>query len=245
MRIYLSPRRFSLYQECPRCFFDETFLKLKRPRGAYPTLPGAIDERMKAYCDTYRQQGILPIQLKNFVDGMEFLQDQKAIDRMRFWKEGLSTTVERTVDYAGKPTTHAYYIQGSIDELLFDPDTDTFAIPDFKTRREAPDESYSEKYYQTSMNTYAFLLDESGLPCNGRAILWYLWPETIASVNENRLLIQFGSTCQELAVNGSVVHTMLDEIAMITPRDTILQKNIDAVRPELNSDCEYCNYKRK
>lgn len=221
------------------------FLKQKRPRGAYPTLPGAIDEVMKAHCDEARKTGLVPPQLKSFIGSHVLLEDQKAIDRMRFWKEGLTTTVERTIDYDGKAITHSYFIQGSIDDLLFDPDTDTFAIPDFKTRRSDPEPGYSEKYYQTSMDCYAFLLQEMGLEPNGQAFLWYMWPiEVHEPFPEKEIHFKFGSSVQVLHVDADKIGKMLDEIAEITPKDDILEKNWKPKRPSPNPDCEYCNYKR-
>ncbi len=245
MRVWLSPSRLSLFKDCPRCFFDEVFLKLKRPRGAYPTLPSAIDEMMKAYCDRLRAQAVLPEQLAGFVDGMELFGEQVAIDRLRDWKGGLSWTHQVTREYEGKAVSHELQVSGSVDDLLFDPDTDTFAIPDFKTRREAPDEGYSKKYYQTSMDAYAYLLEKMGWGCNGRAILWYLWPKEVTNIDHETLNIVFGSTCQELQVDGSETEQLLEQIADIVPRDSILPKYIDAKRPNVNPDCEYCNFKRQ
>lgn len=245
MKVYLSPRRLSLYKECKRCFFDETFLRLKRPRGAYPTLPGAIDEVMKTYCDQLRLSGDVPIQIKDFIGGMQLLEDQTAIDRMRFWKDGLTVSFDRTKEYNGKEIRHEYLVQGSIDELLFDPDTDTFAIPDFKTRKSCPDEGYSKKYYQTSMDTYAWLLQEMGLQPSGRALLWYLWPKVVKSLNPDEVSIEFGSTVQELHVSGEETELMLEEIVDMTPKDGMVKANYEPFRPNVNPECEYCNYKRQ
>lgn len=245
MKVYLSPRRLSLFKECKRCFFDETFLRLKRPRGAYPTLPGAVDEAMKAYCDDLRLSGDMPIQLKGFVDGMQLLEDQSAINRMRFWKDGLSVSFDRTKEYNGKEIRHEYMVQGSIDELLFDPDTDTFAIPDFKTRKSKPDEGYSKEYYQTSMDTYAWLLSEMGLEPNGVALLWYLWPLKVSSVDAENISIGFGSSVQQLEVDGKETRAMLEEIVEMTPKDGMVKANYESYRPNVNPECEYCNYKRQ
>lgn len=244
MKVYLSPKRLSLFLECRYCFFEEVFERFKRPRGAYPTLPTGIDEVLKSYCDQHRAEGTIPEQLKKFVGGHVLLENQKAIDDFRFWKKGLSATFDAEVEYSGVVRRHEYFVNGAVDELLFDPDTDTFAIPDFKTRKDEPEPEYSKKYYQITMDTYAWLLEQMGFEPNNRAFLWYLWPESIESINEKSVSIKFGSTVQELETNPERITKILNEIVEMTPKDSLLPKNLEEKRPKPNPECEYCNYRR-
>ena len=56
----LSASTLKIFQECPRCFWLHIHKRILRPRGPFPSLPSGIDRVLKAYFDTYRQQGVLP-----------------------------------------------------------------------------------------------------------------------------------------------------------------------------------------
>ena len=67
----LSWRQIKLYDECPRCFYNEMKLGIKRP-GLDPdsfSLPKAVDKLVKDDFDFYRkQQEPHPIMVQNNIE---------------------------------------------------------------------------------------------------------------------------------------------------------------------------------
>lgn len=248
MYVYLSPNKLSVLKDCRRCFFDEVFLKKKRPRGAYPTLPGAIDELSKQMCDDFRERGELPPGLSKHLDSVVLLDDQKAIERMRFWKEGLVTERQVTVEYSdGKAVTHTLKIQGAIDEILISSD-DAFGIVDYKTKRAQPQPEEGKKYYTVHMNVYGLLLNEMGFPPMEEAVLWYMWPTSMYpqtdDPQETRLITEWDSTVQTLPVNIDAAEEMIKDVVDMIPQNGMLEKFIKEKRPNFTPGCEYCDYRR-
>jgi hypothetical protein len=82
----LSASKLNLMKECKRCFFDANILKVERPRGIFPSLPGGVDRVMKDYLDQYRET--LPPSLKGRIPGVLW-GDIAQITKLRNWRSGL------------------------------------------------------------------------------------------------------------------------------------------------------------
>ena len=82
MKLWLSPTKMKLYEECQRCGYDDSILKLKRPRSPFPSLPNGVDNTIKRYMDSYR--GTLPPELVH-LDGHRLMDEQSTINSYREW----------------------------------------------------------------------------------------------------------------------------------------------------------------
>jgi len=56
----------ALFNNCPRCFYDQYVLKVARPRGIMATIMGGIDRAMKPFADNFA--GAMPRFLKEKVE---------------------------------------------------------------------------------------------------------------------------------------------------------------------------------
>ena len=56
----LSPSSLSVLKECPRCFWLQVNKKIRRPIGAFPSLPGGMDRILKTHFDSFRSREELP-----------------------------------------------------------------------------------------------------------------------------------------------------------------------------------------
>jgi hypothetical protein len=194
-----------------------------------------MDEILKRYTDQFR--GELPPELAH-LEGRRLVEDQNMINRYREWN-GLRCTRSVVLD---RPTTnlptrkvsHELILTGGIDDLLYNSD-DEIEIIDFKTKKGEPGDDYGEKYYQNTLDCYAFMLREQGLRVSSKAYLWYFWPESVGS----DVQIKFGQKLLYMTVNPDKTVERLDEIANSLP--TI---NMEAMkyRPASAPDCEYCSY---
>lgn len=249
MRIFLSPTTLSLFDECKRCFFDQLVLRQKRPRGAYPSLPNGVDAVLKAYTDNYR--GSLPPELKNVMKSTGVLYpEQSAIETFRDWKEGLSATINISVSapteaMPNRKITHSIQFSGSIDDLLVD-DSELHTTIDFKSKQKPPVEGEGERYYQVTMDSYAYLLNKMGMPSSDKAFLWYFWPTEIQLKGKLQKSIEhvsmsFGHKIVELKVDPQRIEDRIQAIAEMLPD---ISANAKKKQPPWNSECEYCTYRR-
>ncbi len=161
-KIYnLSPSTISLLIECPRCFWLHIKKGHKRPSGAFPSLPGGMDLKIKEYFDKYR--GSLPPEIQGKVRGVLF-EDLEILNKWRYWKTSLSFKKENVKVY------------GAFDDLLVD--GDVFIPLDYKTRGSSP-KGETLDYYLHQLDIYTLLLNRNGFKTENEAYLIYFYPKKI------------------------------------------------------------------
>lgn len=153
---FISPSALGIFKDCPRCFYLDRNMKIIRPRGIFPSLPGGVDAVMKSYHDDMRATG-------GVVDGVNLFKDQGNLALWRNWRTGM------------KIETPDYVFVGAIDDLAIESDG-TFSPYDFKSKGSEPEEDYPAKYYQTQMDSYALMLEHHGMRPSGKAYFRFVWP---------------------------------------------------------------------
>lgn len=148
----VSPARLNLLRECPRCFWLEMKLDIKRPAVPFPTLPARLDRIIQGYCERYRDTAVLPPLLQGV--GIE---GRLVSRRVKPWRE--STTGLRVLGY--------------LDELLESP-KGLYAPLDHKTRG-YPATSVNPAY-RLQLDVYTLLLEGNGLASAGFGVLVYYIP---------------------------------------------------------------------
>ena len=212
--IRLSPTTgLNLFRECPRCFWLHFNEKVHRPRGIFPSLPGGMDLVIKKYFDNYR--GDLPPEIEGRVEGV-LVKDLKLMEKWRNWRTGL--------EYHNKELDAVLF--GALDDCLID--NDYYISLDYKTRGSAPKDGDSEKYYQTQLDTYNFLLETNGYKAKDFAYLVYYYPEEVRK--------------------DGVVKFNIKPVKVKTDLNRAKKTFLDAVEllkgpiPKHHSDCEYCSW---
>lgn len=237
MKKFLSPTKMDTYRQCPRCFYNEIVLEIKRPRALYPTLPNGVDQCLKDYADKYR--GDLPPELAHLT-GYRLMDDQSLINTFRQWnglKAIRNVSVPRpTMTQPNARVNHTFIVNGGIDDLLWSPN-DEITIIDFKSKKDEPAEDYGSKYYQNNMDTYAWMLKENGYKVSKEAFLWYWWPE---EVDEQGKWV-FGNKTLHMTVDPDRMGQELDEIAGKFPgigREAMEYRKNFPSHPE----CTHCDF---
>jgi hypothetical protein len=85
MTVSLSPSSLKLFKECPRCFWIQFNKGIKRPNGAFPTLPSGMDRILKNHFDSFRDKGLLPPELQK-LEGVKLFDDVKLLE---VWRNNL------------------------------------------------------------------------------------------------------------------------------------------------------------
>ncbi|MFC1510921.1 PD-(D/E)XK nuclease family protein [Candidatus Margulisiibacteriota bacterium] len=177
-KLELSPTTgLNLFKECPRCFWLRYREGVHRPDTIFPSLPGGMDRVLKDYFDSFRRKNELPPEIVGKVVG-KLVPDAELVAKWQNWRAGL-----RFEDPKLKAT-----LRGAIDDCLLDGD---LYIPiDFKTRASPPKPGSSERYYQTQLDTYAFLLSKQDLKVADYAYLIYYFPQSVDDQHQVKLGIE-------------------------------------------------------
>jgi len=216
----LSPSALSIFKDCPRCFWMEKNLKIKRPRGIFPSLPGGMDRILKIHYDIHRSMGSIPPEVK--LQGFSLYKEISQMNRMRnSFNSGLEFNIDGNI------------LTGGIDELVHD-NNNFFSPFDYKTRGSAPKEGATEGYYGTQADTYSLLLREKGFKMSDFAFFAYYFPKD-TSADENKTVFNFNCEIVKIGVDPQRA------IDLFSSALDCLNSSI----PEASCTCEYCNYENQ
>lgn len=207
---------------CPRCFFDHNKLKLERPKGIFPSLPGGIDDRMKAYFDQYR--GSLPPILKGFLPGVLW-GDADKIRKVRHWRSNVSPLI---------PTPNGTVsLIGAFDDIL-EREDGFLSIIDGKSRGSVPDAGYAEKYGQVQADLYNLQMKMGGMNPHPETFFVYFTPQEFDSeyTLPDVLPIKFDVTVQMVIAHPE------DGMDLIMRATDILAGE----RPASDPRCAHCSW---
>jgi len=155
----LSYRTLSIFDDCPRCFYQKIKSKIDRPSEPFPSLPSGMDLLLKSYFDTWQSRGVLPKELLS-IEGISYFHDKELLRRWRGagvrWTDGVGNVLVGDLD-------HVFVKK---DKLL---------VADFKTRGFAVKRD-TARYYIKQMQVYNFLLRKEGYKTNDDALLLFYHP---------------------------------------------------------------------
>jgi hypothetical protein len=158
--VVLSPSTLSLFMDCPRCFWRHMNLGIRRPGGAFPSLPSGMDRVLKEHFDKHRTEGRLPSELDGFRG--KLFPDTGRLNEWRNNRKGL-----RYRDPSSGVT-----LMGALDDL-FVTQEGLYAPLDFKTRG-YPRKPDTHEHYQHQMDLYSFLLEKKS-PWTGQGARGFSW----------------------------------------------------------------------
>ena len=154
----LSQSSLGTFQNCPKCFWMEKNKSNPRPFGIKSSLPTAIDGLLKTMFDTHRPN--LPPALEGKLEG-HLLEDKKTIQKLRNWRSCYTVSIGENL------------LIGAFDDVLVT--REGHESLDYKSKGTAPDEGYTEKYYQKQADLLTLMLKENGVPVSGYATFAYFY----------------------------------------------------------------------
>ncbi|MFC1643644.1 PD-(D/E)XK nuclease family protein [Chlamydiota bacterium] len=212
-KLYLSPSALNIFLDCPRCFWLDKKMKIKRPRGIFPSLPGGMDFVIKNYFDKYRRDEKMPPEIEGKVEGSLY-PDLDIMERWRSWRK-------TELKYEDKDLN--VVLSGALDDCLLD---DGFYIPlDYKTRGSEL-KSDPRVYYQNQLDCYCLILEKSGFKTKNLAYLLYYWPNEVREQG----MVEFEVTPIRVETDYNTA------IKTVTDAANLLKGPM----PDSKPDCEYC-----
>lgn len=149
----VSRSKIELFMQCPRCFWLDVRLKIRRPDGPPFQINKAVDELFKKEFDTYRAKGKPhPIIVEYKVDAIPFAHDQ--IDT---WRENFTGVAS-----VHEPTN--LHVFGAVDDIWIN-SKDELMVVDYKATAKASEVSLDADWqitYKRQMEVYQWLLRSNG-----------------------------------------------------------------------------------
>jgi CRISPR/Cas system-associated exonuclease Cas4 (RecB family) len=149
----VSRSKIELFMQCPRCFWLDVRLKIKRPDGPPFNINKAIDELLKKEFDSYRVKGEPHPMMVDFgLDAIPF-----AHDSLDTWRENFVGVV-----HVHEPTN--LHVFGAIDDAWMSPDGKLMVV-DYKATakdREVSIDSDWQMSYKRQLEVYQWLLRQNG-----------------------------------------------------------------------------------
>lgn len=139
--------------QCPRCFWLDARLKIKRPSGPPFQINKAIDELFKKEFDVYRSKAEPhPLMLDNQIKAIPYAHED--LDKWRANFTGVSTLHE--------PTN--FHIFGAVDDIWVT-ENDELIVVDYKATSKNADITLDSDWqimYKRQMEIYQWLLRQNG-----------------------------------------------------------------------------------
>ena len=149
----VSRSKIELFMQCPRCFWLDARLKIKRPDGPPFNINKAIDELLKKEFDGYRMRGEPhPMMVEFGVQAVPYTHDSLDVWRENF--TGVATLHEPT-------NLHVF---GAVDDIWVT-DNDELIVVDYKATSKSSEVSIDSEWqisYKRQMEVYQCLLRQNG-----------------------------------------------------------------------------------
>ncbi len=224
----ISRSKIDLFLKCPRCFYLDRKLGIKRPSFPPFTLNSAVDNLLKNEFDLLRKNG-----------QRHKLMEKYGIEAFPYNHPNLSEWRDDHYNYVGASVLHQptnLQICGIIDDIWVN-NKKELIIVDYKatsTSKEISLDDNYKKYYKRQVEIYQWIFREKGFKVSDMSYFVF------ANADRNRPefdgKLNFKLSIVPYEGDASWVENTIFEI----------KKYLDS--PELPTpaeDCEYCNYRRK
>jgi CRISPR/Cas system-associated exonuclease Cas4 (RecB family) len=225
----ISRSKIELFTQCPRCFWLDARLKIKRPSGPPFSLNKAVDELLKKEFDSYRKIAKPhPWMLDNQIKAVPFMHED--LDKWRENFVGVGTL--------HKPTN--LYIFGAIDDVWQKEDGELIVV-DYKATAKTSEVSLDAEWqlsYKRQVEVYQWLLRQNGFKVNDLAVFVYTNGRLEPDGFNDRL--EFSTKLIRYEGDSSWVEPTIKE----------MKKCLEGDMPEvgmaaMGGVCDFCEYSKK
>ena len=215
MRTYkFSPSSLSILNDCPRCFWLHFNKGIKRPSGAFPSLPSGMDRILKAHFDTFRDRGMLPPELAELDGDVKLFSDTALLDAWRNNFKGIT--------WADKKGN---LFRGAVDNLL--QKGRKLIVLDYKTRG-YPLKDDTANHYQNQLDIYNFLLRKNSHETEDYAYLLFYHPDKVNGEGD----VIFNTDLVKMNVSPANAERIFRKALKVLEGDM----------PNPAEDCGYCRW---
>lgn len=225
----VSRSKIELYIQCPRCFWLDARLKIKRPSGPPFNINKTIDELFKKEFDMYRSKGEPhPLMSDNKIKAVPFAHQD-----LDTWRYNFTGVVAQH-----KPTN--LHVFGAIDDVWVNDDGELIVV-DYKATSKASGVSIDSEWqisYKRQLEVYQWLLRQNGFEVNDTGYFVY----TNARIDLDGFGDRLEFTTKVIPYTGSDdwVEPTLIQMKECLDSDTMPPVGTAA----MGGPCEFCAYAR-
>jgi CRISPR/Cas system-associated exonuclease Cas4 (RecB family) len=160
----VSRSKIELFMQCPRCFWLDARLKIKRPNGPPFNINKAIDELFKKEFDSYREKGEPhPLMTEYSIDAVPFAHEQ-----LNTWRYNFTGVVA-----LHKPTNLSVF--GAVDDIWINKDKELIVV-DYKATAKSTEVGIDSPWqisYKRQLEVYQWLLRQNKFKVNDTGYFVY------------------------------------------------------------------------
>lgn len=226
----VSRSKIELFVQCPRCFWLDVRLKIKRPDGPPFQINKTIDELLKKEFDNYRVKATPhPLMTENGVIAIPYSHEQ--LDKWRHNFTGVATVHE--------PTN--LHIFGAIDDVWIN-EKDELVVVDYKATSKSSEINIDADWqmsYKRQIEIYQWLLRANGFLVSNMAYFVYANGRMDVDGFYNRM--EFTTKVIPYVGNDEWVEPII-----IKMKKCMDSEKIPAMgKAAMGGDCDFCSYARK
>jgi len=215
--------------QCPRCFWLDARLKIKRPDGPPFNINKAIDELFKKEFDSYRLKGEPhPLMVEFGVPAVPFQHDQ-----LDTWRENFTGVIA-----LHKPTN--LHVFGAVDDLWVN-EAGEVIVADYKATAKDKEVDINSEWqisYKRQMEVYQWLLRQNGLPVSNTG--YFVYANGRLDLDGFYGRIEFRTKLIPYTGDDSWVEPTLEKMK------TCLEDDMPAVgKAAMGGMCDFCNYAKE
>jgi hypothetical protein len=225
----VSRSKIELFKQCPRCFWLDTRLKIKRPDGPPFQINKAIDELLKKEFDGYRLKGEPhPVMMEFGVEAIPYAHD--SLDTWRANFTGVATLHEPT-------NLHVF---GAVDDIWVNSAGELIVV-DYKATAKQSDVTLDADWqisYKRQMEVYQWLLRANGFQVSNTGYFVYCNGRLDLDGFNNR--VEFKTKVIPYIGNDDWVEPTLVDMK------ACLEDEMPAIgKAAMGGDCDFCTYARR
>ena len=228
----VSRSKIELFMQCPRCFWLDVRLKIKRPSSPPFNINKAIDELFKKEFDVYRAKGEPhPLITDNQIKAIPY--SHKDLDN---WRENFVGIV-----YVHEPTN--LHVFGAVDDVWID-DAGKLMVVDYKaTAKDKPviklgPSGTWQDMYRRQMEIYQWLLKQNGFDVSDTGYFVYATGTTDRDGFNDK--VDFETHVFPHTGSSDWVEQTLIDMKACMDSDTMPAVGTAA----MGGECEHCAYAR-
>ncbi len=225
----LSRSKIELFTQCPRCFWLDARLKIKRPSGPPFQINKAIDELFKKEFDMYRLKAKPhPLMLENKIKAIPFSHND--LDKWRHNFTGITTLHKST----------NLHIFGAIDDVWIDNDGELIVV-DYKATSKNGEVNLDADWqisYKRQLEVYQWLLRQNGFKVNNTGYFVYTNARTDLDGFYDK--VEFRTKVIPYQGDDSWVESTLSRMKVCLEGDLP-----EVGTAAMGGECDYCLYAKK
>jgi len=219
----ISRSKVQLFLDCPRCFYLDVRLGIKRPPGFPFSLNSAVDALLKKEFDVHRENKTMHPYIKE--TGLNAIPYQH--ENLDLWRNNF-----KGVSCLHKKTNFETF--GAIDDLWLNLDTNEVIVVDYKATSKNDEVTLDAEWqdgYKNQMEFYQWLLRNNGLKVANQG--WFVYCNGRKDLDGFNNHLEFIVKMLPYEGDTSWIDETLDKI----------KRCLESNSTPLSSDaCDYCKY---